>query len=323
MKRELNIPVLQYPWPTIPAPYPDYFAKEEAGWLDADYTFMAEEAVRKYKGHCLADGASYMAPTTINIDHLRPMARFFLWLTLYDDYYELWPVKRLAEERDRIIDIMLGESPKAGDIGLYRQAAIFRDEFLSFMPYEWMERLAKSMYRYTTYGIMEEHRYRTEKRFPSILNLTYLREYAIGMYPYGDLVEPGINFALPRYIAEHPVIMRLRTLLCRVMFIQNDWYTLEKEMAEESEVCNMILALRHHHKISLEEAMEEARRMHDEYVKEMVGLQDNLPDFGDHQKAVENYVFHLGLNITGLNDWYNAMTVRYIPSEFAWHKLKQ
>lgn len=34
-------------------------------------------------------------------------------------------------------------------------------------------------------------------------------------------------------------------------------------------------------------------------------------------------VTHLGnSDLTGLNDWYNAMTVRYIPSEFAWHKLK-
>jgi hypothetical protein len=320
MERKLNMPVLRYPWPTIPPAHPEYFTEEEKNWLDTDYTFLPEEAVRKIKGHCLANGASYMAPTTTNTDHLRPIARFFLWLTLYDDYYELWPVKKLAIERDRIIDIILGETPKPNDTGLYRQAATFRDEFLAFMPHKWLERLARSMYRYTTYGIMEEYPYRIAKRFPKSINLAYMREYTIGMYPYGDMIEPATNFALPDHIAEHPVIMRLRTLLCRILYVQNDWYTLEKEMAMDSEVCNTILVLQHEQKISLEEAMAEALKIHDAYVQEMAVLQANLPDFGDYQTAVENYVYHITLNITGLNSWYNAMTLRYIPSEFAWHK---
>lgn len=321
MERKLNMPRLKYPWPHVPPAHPEYFTEEERQWLDEDYTtFMTKEAVEKIKGHNLANGASWMSPTTTNVDHLRPIARFFLWLALYDDYYERWPVDKIAVERDRIIEVILGKEPGPTDTGLYRQIAKCRDEFLAYMPYEWIERLAEHMYRYTTYGIIEETPYRLEGRYPSLLRLSFLREYTIAMYPYGDMIEAGINYMLPKDIAGHPMIMRLRTLLCRIMSIQNDWYTLEKEIADsEFEVCNIILALQHHHKISLDEAIQEAERIHDSYVEEMDAIQKDLPDFGEDQKEVENYVYHILLNITGLDDWYNGDTVRYIPSEFPKH----
>ncbi|MFA6060267.1 MAG: terpene synthase family protein [Taibaiella sp.] len=317
MDRKIIMPRLRYPWPFVPPAHPYYFTEEERGWLETDYMFMSEQAVEKIKGHNLANGASYMAPTTTNIDHLRPIARFFLWLTLYDDYYERWPVEKVAIERDRIVSVILGETPRPDDSGLYWQIAKCRDEFLAFMPYEFIERLARSMYRYTTYGIMEEAPFRFAKRFPSLLRLSYLREYTIAMYPYGDMIEPAMNYVIPKHIAEHPMIMRLRALLCRILAVQNDWYTLEKEMADDQfEVCNHILVLQHHNKISLNEAIQETERIHDAYVNEMDAIQFDLPDFGIHQKDVENYVHHITLNATGLNEWYNTETVRYIPSEF-------
>lgn len=140
------------------------------------------------------------------------------------------------------------------------------------------------------------------------------------MYPYGDMIEAGLNYMVPKHIIEHPVIMRLRTLLCRIMSVQNDWYTLEKEIAEgKHEVCNHILVLKHLHNISLEEAIQETEKIHDTYVNEMDAIKNDLADFGVHQKDVENYVYHITLNITGLDDWYNGDTVRYIPSEFPRH----
>lgn len=321
MQRKLNMPPLKYPWDHFPPSHPDYFTEEERQWLDEDYaTFMMEGATTKIKGHNLANGASWMAPTTTNIEHLRPIARFFLWLTLYDDYYERWPVDKIAVERDRIIGVILGDTPKPTDTGMYRQIAKCRDEWLTYMPHEWIERLAKNMYRYTTYGIMEEAPYRREGRYPSLLRLSFLREYTIAMYPYGDMIEAGMNYMVPKHIMEHPVIMRLRTLLCRIMAVQNDWYTLEKEMADSKfEVCNHILVLKHERKISLEEAIQETERIHDAYVAEMAAIVSDLPDFGVHQQDIKNYVYHITLNITGLDDWYNGVTVRYIPSEFPKH----
>lgn len=320
MQRKLNMPRLKYPWPHIAPAHPYYFTEEERQWLVEDYKPFMSEASEKIKGHNLANGASWMSPTTTNIDHLRPIARFFIWLTLYDDYYERWPVDKVAIERDRIIGVMLGDTPKSTDIGLYWQIAKCRDEFLTYMPSEWMERLAKNLYRYTTYGIMEEAPYRLEGRYPSLLRLQFMREYTIAMYVYGDMIEAGTNFMLPKIIIAHPVIMRLRTLLCRIMSIQNDWYTLEKEMADgQFEVCNHILVLMHQNKLSLEEAMQETERIHDSYVEEMDAIQKDLPDFGIYQKETENYVYHILLNITGLDDWYNGDTVRYIPSEFPIH----
>ncbi|HWV74123.1 MAG TPA: hypothetical protein VN040_20535 [Pseudosphingobacterium sp.] len=82
-----------------------------------------------------------------------------VWLTLYDDYYELCPVKKLTSIRDHTMDVMLGGTPKPDDIGLLRQIALSRDEFRPHVNDNWFERWAGSFHDYATYGIMEETPY--------------------------------------------------------------------------------------------------------------------------------------------------------------------
>ncbi|WP_449400930.1 terpene synthase family protein [Chryseobacterium wanjuense] len=207
-----------------------------------------------------------------------------IWLTLYDDYHEVCPVNKLADIRDHIMDIMMGASPKPDDIGLMRQVALSRQEFLPYANDDWFQRWAKDFYNYTTYGIMEETPYKLKKEFPTLHNLLLIREYSISMYPYGDPVEPAINYIVPNSISEHPIIKRLKMLMCRIMAIQNDFASIEKELAVDTETLNIILVIRHQYKVSLEEAIAEAMHIHDEYVKEFVELQNNLPDFDRNKK---------------------------------------
>lgn len=58
--------------------------------------------------------------------------------------------------------------------------------------------------------------------------------------------------------------------------------------------------------------------IHDNYVKEFVELQNNLPDFGLHQKDMERFVHYMALMISGLGAWYHiGRSTRYkTPGEF-------
>lgn len=316
--RQKDVPVLHYPWPYQIGPFAESFYEEQNNWINEDYQFMSEATRTKYKRHGLVQAASYMFPAVTTMEQLRPIARFMVWLTLYDDYYEVCPVKELAGIRDHIRDVMTGAPVKPDDIGLLRQVALSREEFRPYVNDDWLERWAQSFYDYTTYGIMEETPYKLGRQFPTLHNLLLIREYSISMYPYGDPVEPSINFIVPDPLSKHPVVLRLKMLMCRIMAIQNDFASIEKELAVDTEVLNIILVIRHQYKVSLEEASAEAMRIHDSYVEEFVEMQNNLPDFGPHQKDMERFVHYMTLMISGLGAWYHiGRSTRYkVPGEY-------
>jgi len=316
--KQSDVPVLQYPWDYKIAPFAESFYEEQNNWINTDYLFMSEATRTKYKKHGLVQAASYMFPAAKTMEQMRPIARFMVWLTLYDDYYEVCPVKELAPIRDHIMDVMLGENPTSDDIGLLRQVALSRDEFRPYVNNNWFQRWAESFYDYTTYGIMEETPYKLKQEFPTLSNLLLIREYSISMYPYGDPVEPSMGFIAPNSVSKHPVIKRLKMLMCRIMAIQNDFASIEKELAVDTEVLNIILVMKHQYKISLKEACIEAMKMHDDYIREFVELQTNLPEFGPIQRDVENFVHHMTLMISGLGAWYHkGSSTRYkVPGEY-------
>lgn len=316
--KQQDVPVLQYPWPYEIGPFSQSFYEEQNNWIDTDYQFMSEVTRTQYKKHGLVEAASYMFPAASTKEQIRPIARFMVWLTLFDDYYELCPVDKLADIRDHIMDIMLGEKPKAGDIGLIKQVALSRQEFIPYVNDDWFIRWTKNFYNYATYGVMEETPYKLKREFPTLSNLLLIREYSVFMYPYGDSVEPSINYMVPGYISEHPIIKRLKMLMCRIIAIQNDFASVEKELGIDTEVLNIILVIRNQYTISLGEAITEAMHIHDSYVKEFVELRNNLPDFGNQQKNVVRFVHNMALMISGLGAWYHkGNSTRYkIPGEF-------
>ncbi|TZF93505.1 hypothetical protein FW781_17580 [Chryseobacterium panacisoli] len=303
--KQLDIPVLQYSWAYKVAPFAESFYEEQNDWIDRDYQFMPEATRIKYKRNNLIQAASYMFPATKTMEQMRPIARFMVWLTLYEDYYELCPVKELASVRDDIMNVMLGDNPRPGDIGLLRQVALSRDEFRPYVNDNWFQRWAESFHDYTTYGIMEETPYKLKQEFPTLSHLLLMREYSISMYPYADPVEPSMGFIAPDSVSKHPVIKRLKTLMSRIMVIQNSFASIEKKLIISPDVLNIIFVMKHQYKISLEEACMEAMQMHNNYVREFVELKVNLPEFGPLQKDVENFVHHMTLMLSGLGAWYH------------------
>ncbi|WP_257667927.1 terpene synthase family protein [Parapedobacter tibetensis] len=324
MKTKFKAPIPKYPWPYSQSPLTGRLAEEGLFWYDTDYDFLSPSTHDKYKNrHQLVSAAEHMSCTTTNVDHLRPIARVMIWLTIFDDYYELCPVSEMLVIRDHLVAILLGETPKSTDIGIYRDIAHSRDEFLRFMPYEWMERVAEATYRYITYGMIEETPYKLTRTYPSLAHLMIMREYSITVPIYSLMVDPAINFMLPKQVNNHPVIQRLRSVMCQIMSIQNDFFSLQKELERDTEVINILFVLQHEFSMSMEEACTEALRIHDGLVAEFVALHKALPDFGAIHKDVDNYVLHMGMMIQGLNVWYQGDTVRYVPSEFPYPEYSQ
>lgn len=320
MQEELIVPKCYYPWPTVNSPIATAFDEEEIVWYDNDYTFISAEGIKRCKKQQLSQVATYMNPTCNNVDHMRPCARLMIYITLFDDFFALTPIKELKPIANRVYEVMLGEDPRPEELGILRQMAQARKEWTANgMPQFWIERVSVNFYEFMVYGVMEETPFKlAEKRtYPLLAHYLNFRQYSIGMGSYGDLIDPSINYALPVDIYNHPIIQRCKKLLALIIVIQNDFASLKKELEIETELFNIIFILRHQYKISYQEACTEAMRIHDEYVKELDDLRASLPDFSPYQNEAYNYVYHIKLQISGCANWYyNSGTNRYETKGF-------
>ncbi|MFQ6196036.1 terpene synthase family protein [Streptomyces sp. NPDC000405] len=308
---ELVIPRLTYPWPTIDSPLADALDEETFRWYDEDYADIFPDPAdrERYRKQLLSRVTPYMFPTANDIDRLRPAARWMNHITLMDDFFDLTPAKEIAPLRNRIYQVMTGrDDPRPGELGLLRQLAAAREEFRRYVPQFWIDRMALSHWQYIHYGLMEEVAFRRQGIYPSIHRCRMIRMHSIGQRPFADQIEPVTGVLLPGDVFNHPVVQRLRDLQACVIALQNDISSLHKELAlGQNEVVSQILSVRHHRQVSLQQAVDEVVAMHNRDVEEIWSLQQCIPDFGPHQAAVENYVQHLGIQIAGLQNWYDQI----------------
>lgn len=320
MNKEFKVPKPVYPWTTLQSPFAGTLYEEENSWYDQDYQFLSKEAMARYKKMRLVDVGPFMVPAATEKDRVLHATRFAIYMTVTDDYVELLPIKEIAAFRDRIFEVMMGDDPRPEEKGILRQMQANRKEWMALgMPDFWLERIATNYkYRFVTDGIMEESPYKISKNIPPIPLFHLIRANSIGMIPFVDLICPSTGFALPNHIYKHTVIQRIIMLQAIIVALQNDFATIGKELAIESEIFNIITLLQHHHKISFDEACTEGMRIHDEFVDEFVTLSNHLPDFSPYQKETEEFIFYIKQMISGLNDfYYKSGTQRYEPGGFA------
>ncbi|WP_257667925.1 terpene synthase family protein [Parapedobacter tibetensis] len=317
------LPLNCYPWPNLINPHVDQMGKDMDAWIDNDYTFLTEKQREKYKKMRLHACTARMVPQA-SYEQAMPCNRFMLFHVAMDDQLEHAPLEEIEHQRERFTAILKGDNLAPGENGLYRHAALLRDEYLVFMPAEWMERFTEDFYRTTRYGIEVETPYKKATRPPSLALFKAIREYSVNMYPYLCWAEIQTGFVLPKHIAEHSILQRLRALMVRVIAWQNDFHSLPKELAKKTEVFNLILVLQQEHHISLAEACIEGLRIHNEDLTEFIALNDEFRGFGIYQEQVDNYIYHLGLMIQGINTFYIQDTMRYLPggSGFAWPEVE-
>lgn len=320
MKEKLIVPKCYYPWPTVSSPIANAFDEEEKDWYDNDYTFISEEGIKRCKPQFLSRVATYMNPTCDSIERMRPCARLMIYITLFDDYFGMTPAKELKIIADRVYEVMMGEDPDPDEIGILRQMAQARKEWIANgMPQFWIDRISINFYEFIIYGMMEEIPFKQaeNRRYPLLPHYLSFRKYSIGMWPYGDLTDAAVNFALPVHIYNHPIIQRCRELLSLIIVIQNDFASLKKELEVESDCLNIIFILANQYQLSYQEACNEAMKIHDAYVKELDDLHESLPDFGPFQDEAYNHIYHVKLHISGCANWYyNSGTKRYEPKAF-------
>ncbi|GLF93363.1 terpene synthase family protein [Streptomyces yaizuensis] len=313
---------LRYPWPERAGALErdPVLAAEEQSWYADHYADLPPADLARYRRQGLTRATASLFPDVTDRAVLRPLARFMIWLTVWDDQHESVPVPVLRSARDRAAEIMTGARPTAADPAHLRLLALAHRELREVLPAPWAERWASSFHDYATHGVLAEAPFRHGERSapPSLACLELIREHSIGMYPYQDLIDASLGRPLPDDLLRHPAVRRARALTCRIATLQNDVHSLDKELdSHTSEIFNAVLLLRREQGCSLPEALTEVVALHDRYVTELDGLLRHLTDLDPRLADAVPWVERATWMITGLDRFYRwTGGRRYRPGGF-------
>ncbi|MGU3377687.1 terpene synthase family protein [Chryseobacterium sp. M5A1_1a] len=317
------LPRGHYPWPDLINPHAEQMGKDMDGWIDNDYTFLTEKQRGIYKKMRLHMCTARMWPD-LTYEQTIPCNRFMLQYVALDDQVENSSLEEIQQLRIRCVDILRGDQPRPDENALYQHMALIGDEFRALMPDVWVERFIYYFYQSFRYGIELEYPYKIAQRPPSLTLFKTIREYSVLMRPYLILGEIESGLVLPEHIFEHIVVQKMISHMTLVVAWQNDIHSLPKEMAKGTEVFNLVFVLQQEYNLSLKDACEQAFRIHNEELAELLALHAEYREFGEYQEHVDKFVYYAGVGLQGVNSFY-LETERYQHGGvgFAWPEISE
>lgn len=302
----LALPV--YTFPSMISPWSEAVANDTLQWLEDDFSFLPEKMRMKYRMSNFGKISARCLPKMATYAYLQVAAKFMLWGTIFDDYYEHSDVNALKVLRNRVLNILEGDKLHADDSPFFGILKDIRDVLFVLMPAAWVRRFTRNVLVWVD-SMQEEVPFKGVMIFPELNYFMDLRERTIGVQAYLDLIEMQLGTTLPDEVMYSAYMKELYRLSARVFAWCNDFYSLLKDIGREP--LNIVLVLQHTYDLSLEDANAQAMDLHDSDVQSIIEMSEQMPDFGEHTAAAAQFVAYLGVMIQGQNEWYLKDTLRY------------
>ncbi|NLR67881.1 hypothetical protein HGH92_26490 [Chitinophaga varians] len=275
-------------------------------WIETIYAFLPPNVREKYSKTKTGLLTARFFPRA-SLERLTPMVRSSLWGLAWDDYNEYSNEALLLNLKQKVVDVLSGVPLLKYD-ELFSELRLMYFELSSIMPEYWMKRFCRSMAGYLD-GMIEESRYKKRMEFPSLDDYIRIRTRSVDVYPLIDFVEVVTEQPLPDFVRHSPEMEVIAYYICRIIAWANDFFSAPKERGRD--VMNMVLVLMHHNGVSWEDAYKELLNIHAADVKKYQQLKEDLPSFGDNNRAVKNFLVNCDLLIAGHKIWYEIDTLRY------------
>ena len=299
------LPQPRYPFPSLISPHAESIKAETEHWLDVGYEFLPQKLRQVYKLSNFGYITARCLPHIRELSHLRPAARFMLWGTLFDDYFEYKSEDELKAITRRLESILLGNQPDPGEHPFFHILVIIRDELLSFMPATWFSRFSSHAIEYCA-SMQLEVPFKDQIDFkpPPLKDFLQLRELTIGCQAFHDLIDIEIGSVMSDDTMCSEKMKKLYSLSARLFAWCNDFFSLEKDLGREP--LNLVFVLQHERQLSLDDACNEAMALHDDDLREFIQLCRSMKD---PQEML--FADYLGIMIQGQSTWYEIDTQRY------------
>ena len=252
--------------------------------------------------------------STATKEQLKLVTDWIAFLFCYDDMCDTAPVGGGEHQRlldgleDRLIDIIHGAAPRAGDSALAKALAdICNRVAVMEVDGEWMSRLA-GHFRDYIHGVRWERRLRLRHETPSMATYTKMRPLISAVFPCFDfaaMFTPGLT----KQSVDNAYARQLEMVANNHICMVNDIFGVEKEIREGT-TCNVVLVLMQEGALSLSAAIDRAVELCNEELAAFFALQSDYTELAQPGAAGASYVGALRSWMRGNLDWYTK-TKRY------------
>ena len=301
-------PAPVYPFAPMISKWCNQVVEDTSSFIQEDYKFLPAKMQEKYHRSNFGKISARCLPRMKSYTHLLVAAKFMLWGTIFDDYYEFSTINELKALLSKVRSVLEGDYMATSESPLLRILSNIQMELKSLMSENWMKRFSHNVCVWIE-SMQEETNFKDFSKFPSIEYFFDLRTRTIGVQGYLDLIVMQLPCELPDEVMDSAYFSELYHLAARIFSWCNDFFSLPKDFNREP--LNIVYVLQNEYNLDLVDAYMRAVKIHDDDVAKIIELMESVPEFGQWQNSVDLFVMYLKAMIRGQNDWYLYDTLRY------------
>ncbi|CAL1519247.1 terpene synthase family protein [Chitinophaga sp. MM2321] len=308
-------PRIQYPFPSRINHHVQEAQQHITDWVNHYRLLTTEKAVTRFSKARFAWLAARAFPDAA-LDELCLIADFNTWLFILDDQCDEAAAGRksayLKSIMAGLMDILHYNkhvTPKDGGPLPSALSSIW-ERMRAISSPAWRLRFIRSMEDYFNSCLWEAEN-REAGIVPTVADYVRMRPFTGALFADVEAIDIIEKIYLPEEMLQHALLKRMVLACNNIVCWANDLFSCNKE-ARQGDVHNLVLVLQHANKSTLQQAVDEAARMHNEEVAIFVALEKLLP-LSSTEKDYEllRYVAVLHSWITGNFDWSLHDTGRY------------
>jgi hypothetical protein len=132
-----------YTFPSLISDWSTAIHADTDQWIEIDFYFLPEKMKHKYRLSNFGKISARCFPQMPTYRHLQVAAKFMLWGTIFDDYFEFHSKEELYALHQRALDILHGSQAGNYETPFFPILSDLRDELLRLMPDYWLKRFSK------------------------------------------------------------------------------------------------------------------------------------------------------------------------------------
>lgn len=227
------------------------------------------------------------------------------WIFIWDDECDLSDLGKnpelLKAYHQRFLEILNGAELITKDIPLAYALKDIRERMLQIGNHLSFNQFVLSFEEYFN-GCVQESINRIYGIIPNVDDYTILRRLTVGGGIFLSLIEFSEHLEIRQFSQQLSVIVQLNTITINILAWCNDIFSASREIAS-GDIHNLVFVLHNQDKISLEDAMKCAAKMHNEQIEILIHLERHILGYGENSDMTR-YISGLHSWISGNLNWY-------------------
>lgn len=311
----IQFPRIQYPFPSRINPHVHAAQEHIQQWVEHYGLLSTEKAKTRFSKARFAWLAARAFPDAA-LHELCIIADFNTWLFILDDQCDEAEAGKKSVFLKSVMADLMSIFHQNKSLTLEESAPVpaalssIWERMRAISNPAWRLRFIRSMEDYFN-SCLWEARNRENHVVPTVADYVRMRPFTGALYADVEAIDVIEKIYLPEDMLQHALLKRMVLACNNIVCWANDLFSFHKE-ARAGDVHNLVLVLQHANGSTLQQAVDEAARMHNEEVAIFVVLEKLLPLTGTEKDyELLRYVSVLRSWITGNFDWSMQDTGRY------------